>query len=418
MNPKKIETKVIIIGAGPAGSATSIFLSKYQIPHIVLEKDLFPRDKICGDACSGRTALVIERANPEWLKELLAGGEQHLPSWGMKIVAPNGKALAIPFTNDRSKENERICFTSPRLVFDNFLFEKTTSAYCTVFQEAIIRSVERSGNKVIVRATVDNTDYEYSAPMIVGADGDKSIVRKQFLSANELSKSYAVGLRGYYHGVAGTAPDNNLELFFLPELMPSYLWIFPLPNGRANVGVGIASAQLREQKINLREQMLNAIKNNPQLAPRFVNAQLEDKIKGWGLPLALQPEQMSGHNFILTGDAAGLIDPFTGEGIGNALYSGMLAADAIKTAIDSNDYSATYFAAKYDQVFYERLGFELKVSAKMRGMCKYPRLLNMLVNKAHKSKTFSKAMTSLFTDVEARRQFSKPSFYLKVLLNR
>ena len=86
--------------------------------------------------------------------------------------------------------------------------------------------------------------------------------------------------------------------------------------------------------------MLYAIKNNPQIAPRFANAKLVDKIQGWGLPLAIGRQPLSGDNFMLTGDAAALIDPFSGEGIGNALYSGMLAAAAIQQAQEKNDYSA------------------------------------------------------------------------------
>ncbi len=85
------ETSAIIIGAGPAGAATSFFLSKYQVPHIVIEKETFPRDKVCGDACSGKTALVINRANAEWLSEISADTSAFLPSWGIKFVAPNGK---------------------------------------------------------------------------------------------------------------------------------------------------------------------------------------------------------------------------------------------------------------------------------------------------------------------------------------
>jgi len=78
-----------------------------------------------------------------------------------------------------------------------------------------------------------------------------------------------VGLRAYYEGVAGLHPDNFIELHFLPEMLPGYLWIFPLPNGMANVGVGILSERIREKKMNLREQMLYAIRHNPQIAPRF-----------------------------------------------------------------------------------------------------------------------------------------------------
>src|SRR5690606_27137176 len=122
-------TSVIIIGAGPAGSAASIFLSKEKIPHVILEKEVFPRDKVCGDACSGKTAEVLKKANPEWLQEIIAGTDKFLPCDGITFVAPNGKALPIPFRLTPRKDNEVTGFTSPRLDLDYFLFQKTTSPY-------------------------------------------------------------------------------------------------------------------------------------------------------------------------------------------------------------------------------------------------------------------------------------------------
>src|SRR5580704_12646119 len=148
MHIQKLETSAIIIGAGPAGAATSFFLSKYKIPHIVIEKDSFPRDKVCGDACSGKTALVINRANPEWLAEILDGPQHFLPSWGITFVAPNGKALDIPFTSKRAPETKAPGFTVPRLVFDNFLFQKMDSPYCTILQGAQVNSIDTFENKV------------------------------------------------------------------------------------------------------------------------------------------------------------------------------------------------------------------------------------------------------------------------------
>src|SRR6202012_2731700 len=123
--------------------------------------------------------------------------------------------------------------------------------------------------RVSVRMAQEGTEYVISAPVIIGADGDKSMVRKKYLSEQTAPKTYAVGLRAYYEGVTGLHADNFIELHFLPEVLPGYLWIFPLPNGMANVGVGILSETIRKKKINLREQMLHAIKTNPQIAPRF-----------------------------------------------------------------------------------------------------------------------------------------------------
>jgi geranylgeranyl reductase family protein len=406
------------MGAGPAGAGTSFFLSKYGIPHIVIDKEIFPRDKVCGDACSGKTALVINRANPDWLGEILQNEKEYLPSWGIKFVAPNGKGLDIPFTANRTKDTKAPGFTVPRMVFDNFLFQKMASPHCTIFQGASVNSIGHAGDAVTVKCLHEGKEYSISAPVIIGADGDKSMVRKQFLNAHTTPKTYAVGLRGYYEGVTGMHEENFIELHFLPEMLPGYLWIFPLPNGMANVGVGILSERIREKKINLREQMLYAIKNNPQIAPRFANATLHGKIQGWGLPLAMERQPLSGNNFMLTGDAASLIDPFSGEGIGNALYSGMLAAAAIKEAVGKNDFSGTFFKTAYDDVVYKRLGDELKISATLQKLCKYSWLFNLVVNKAYKSPSLKNTISCMFTDMDLRGQLSKPSFYLKILFNK
>ena len=418
MNRQQLATTAIIIGAGPAGAGTSFFLTKYGIPHIVIDKEIFPRDKVCGDACSGKTALVINRANPEWLTEILAHADRFLPSWGITFVAPNGKALDIPFAPNRTKDTKAPGFTLPRLDFDNFLFGKMPSEYCTIFQGASVSSIESANNIVSVAMTHNGTEYNITAPLIIGADGDKSIVRKKYLSEQTAPKTYAVGLRAYYEGVTGMHNDNFIELHFLPEMLPGYLWIFPLPNGVVNVGVGILSERIREKKINLREQMLYAIKNNPQIAPRFANATLKDKIQGWGLPLGVERQPLSGDNFILTGDAACLVDPFSGEGIGNALYSGMLAAAAVKEAVAQKDFSVAFLKTAYDDVVYKRLGEELKLSTTLQRLCKYPWLFNFVVNKAYKSQSLRNTISCMFTDMDLREQLSKPSFYLKILFNR
>jgi geranylgeranyl reductase family protein len=412
------DTKVIIVGAGPAGAGVSFYLTKFGIPHVVIDKESFPRDKVCGDACSGKTALVINRANPEWMTEILAHATDFLPSWGITFVAPNGKALDIPFSPNRNTDSKAPGFTVPRLYLDNFLFSKMTSPYCTIYQQAKIDNILHSNNSVTVTMTCNGDTHTITAPVIIGADGDKSMVRKQFLSESTTPKTYAVGLRAYYEGVTNMHQENFIELHFLPEMLPGYLWIFPLPHGQANVGVGILSEVIRDKKINLREQMLAAIKNNPQIAPRFANAKLVDKIHGWGLPLAMERQPMSGNNFMLCGDAAALVDPFSGEGIGNALYSGMLAAMAIKDALPNNDFSAAFLKTSYDDVLYKRLGDELKISATLQRLCKYPWLFNFVVNKASKSESLRNTISCMFADVDLRDQLRKPSFYLKILFNK
>jgi menaquinone-9 beta-reductase len=414
----QLETSVIIIGAGPAGAGTSIYLSQAGTPHVIIEKETFPRDKVCGDACSGKTAFVLRKANPAWLQEIFQDERSFTPSHGIVFVAPNGKALNIPYNPNRTPGEQAPGFTTPRLVFDNFLFEKLDKKYATIFQKSSIKTMDKKDGKVIVTFTKGEDTYEVTAPLIVGADGDKSIVRKKFVNDDSSSKAYAVGLRAYYTGVTEMDSNNFIELHFLPELLPGYFWIFPLPNGTINVGVGILSDQVRKKKINLREQMLQAIKNNPNIKHRFANATLVDKIQGWGLPMCVEQVPISGENYLLTGDAAALIDPFSGEGIGNALYSGMLAAFAIEKSLQEQNYSQAFLKEQYDNVLYKRIGDELKISATLQRLCRFPWLFNFVVNKAQKSPSLSKTISSMFADLDLRDQLRKPSFYFKILFNR
>jgi geranylgeranyl reductase family protein len=407
------------MGAGPAGAGTSIYLTLAGIHHIIMDKAAFPRDKICGDACSGKTAFVLRKAHPEWLAEMQNDHSNFLPNHGIIFVAPNGKALQVPYKLNRTPDEPAPAFTATRMAFDNFLFQKLSSPYATIYQNTMVSNIARmKGGKLKVTIQCEGNIHEIITPLIVGADGDKSQVRKALMQEHTVPKTMAVGLRAYYEGVTGLSKDNFIELHFLPEVLPGYFWIFPLPNGRANVGVGVLSDRIRKKKINLREQMLHAIETNPNIKHRFANAKLVDKIQGWGLPMCMEQLPVSGNNFLLTGDAAALIDPFSGEGIGNALFSGMLAAHAIEKALQQNDYTASFIKKMYDDELYKRIGDELKLSATLQRLCRYPWLFNFVVNKAVKSPSLSKTISSMFSDLDLREQLRKPSFYLKILLNK
>ncbi len=413
-----IDTKAIIIGAGPAGAGTSIYLTKKGIDHVIIDKATFPRDKVCGDACSGKTAFVLRKANPEWTKELYLNEEHNKPTHGILFAAPNGKLLDIPFAPSKYEGETAPGFVAKRLTFDHYLFEKLPSEHATIFQQGIIQDIRHENNKVTVSFTQNGAEHTVTAPIIIGADGDKSIVRKHFINDNISEKAKAVALRAYYKGITGMHPNNHIELHFLPEIQPGYFWIFPLPNGMANVGIGMQSNLVRSKKINLRERMLYAIKNNPNIAPRFKDATLEGKIQGWGLPLGVDQKTVSGDHFMVVGDAACLVDPFSGEGIGNALFSGMLAADAIEKALEENRFDATFFKEHYHNILYRRIGDELRIGSTMQKLCRFPWLFNIVVNKAEKSPELSKTISCMFTDLDLREQLRKPSFYFKILFNK
>jgi flavin-dependent dehydrogenase len=208
--------------------------------------------------------------------------------------------------------------------------------------------------------------------------------------------------------------ENFIELHFLKELLPGYFWIFPLPNGEANVGLGIRSDYISKRKLNLKQLLPQVIEAHPELKVRFANAELIDEVRGFGLPLGSKKRSISGENYMLIGDAASLIDPFTGEGIGNAMMSGMLAA---QQAMSAHNYHATTLA-QYDAAVYKRLWSELSLSRKMQQLVTVPWLFNLVVNKAQKSKTMQETISCMFEDLDVRERLKKPSFYVNLLLNR
>ena len=126
---RKIKTQVIIVGAGPAGAAASIFLSKAEIPHVILEKEKFPRDKVCGDACGGKTAFVLRKADPHWIQEIFQRSAQYMPTHGALFFSPDGRSLSIPFSRKNVLPGHAAGFTTPRFTFDHFLFEKLATPY-------------------------------------------------------------------------------------------------------------------------------------------------------------------------------------------------------------------------------------------------------------------------------------------------
>ena len=134
--------------------------------------------------------------------------------------------------------------------------------------------------------------------------------------------------------------------------------------------MGMSSRQISEGKLNLRKIFQEIITNHPSLKDRFLNAKPLESVKGFGLPLGGKYNEISGERFLLIGDAASLIDPLTGEGIGNALRSGRVAAEHITQCLEKGDFSATMNKA-YDKEIYKRMMTEFKTDTFIRSIIQH-----------------------------------------------
>jgi geranylgeranyl reductase family protein len=408
---------ILIVGAGPAGVSTSAFLSQKKIPHTIIDKARFPRDKICGDALSGKTVFVLNKIDPRIVNELKNDSAHYTGSYGICFFSPNGRRLDIPFSLNPENLKNAPGFIARRIHFDEYLYNRIDKTYATILPETELQDLVREKNKV--KATLSSRTGITSEhfDLVVGAEGERSVVAKKLDPVKKNLISYSAALRCYYSGVTDNHPANFIELHFVKDLLPGYFWIFPMNDGTCNVGIGMRSDVVSKKKINLRKKMEDIIKNHPVISGRFTHAKAESEYSGWGLPLGSTLRNACGDNFLLTGDAGSLIDPFTGEGIGNALYSGMLAADTIEAAITKNDFGKNTLAG-YQHALHSRLQPELNLSFRIQQLATKAWLFNFVVKKAANNRTLRETITSMFDDIDIRANLKKPSFYFKLMFGK
>jgi menaquinone-9 beta-reductase len=410
-----IETQICILGAGPGGAATALRLAQLGIPSVLVDKAQFPRDKICGDGMTGRTVVLLNRIDPDIINHFEKTNLQ-VDSWGVTIWLDNKKEFKIPFSRGYNKKTDKIpCFVSKRFEFDNFLIEKVKQQPLIQFHENInIDTHERIEGGWILGSK--KGDFKIKATLVIAANGANSPFTRHVANIAVDPKHNIAAVRAYYKNVGACDPDNYIEIHFIKNCLPGYLWIFPLPNGEANVGLGILSSIISEKKINLKKTFLDIIENRPDLKERFKNAELMNDIVGFPLPVGSKRRILSGDNYMLVGDAACLIDPLTGEGIGNAIYSGFIAAEQAEKCLKANNYS-TAFLKDYDTRVWRVMGTELNLSYKLQRLGKYPTIFNLFFWVTSKNIQISELVNDMFNDIDVRKRILNPIFWLKALVN-
>jgi geranylgeranyl reductase family protein len=410
MAPQK---KVVIVGSGPAGCSAAHFLGQQKIPHLLIDKALFPRPKVCGDGLAPRACLMLERIQPGFLGNL-PGGTPFNRVWGGAIFAPAGHKVEIYLKKPLPGALPN-ALSIPRRELDAYLQSRLDPQFTTLRTGVEVAQIRRVGSGFELELRQQGGQSEkIHADILIGCDGDRSIVKKALAPRRMDPEHYVAGIRSYYTGVRGLHPDNFFELYFLDALLPGYLWVFPLPDGSANVGLGMASSDVSARKANLKQILDDALRRHPLLRERFADAVPTQKLEGWGLPLGSKMGTLSGEGFLLTGDAAALIDPLTGEGVGNALYSGWLAAEAAAKAVTEGRSDAAFFRRHYDQRVRRCISPELRFSQWMGHLFRYPRLIDRFFHRIGTRPVIQRSINLMYDAEAFRRQRYNPLFYLRL----
>lgn len=401
------EYDVIIVGAGPAGSSCAMFLGREGNKVLLIDKAKFPRDKTCGDACSGKSVGVLRELGllPEIEKAA------HGKIYGVIFSSPNGTILEVPVGEGKAGG-----FVCRREILDNILF-KAAKKYASVntLEEFTVTDLIKEGNQVVGVIGIDKNgkQQQLRAKIVVGADGASSVIAQK-VGVFELDEAHhCTAIRGYYDGVTGM--KEMIEIHFTKTMLPGYLWIFPYEDGTANVGVGMLTQDIKKYRINLKELMEKEIHENPIFKDRFANAKPITEVKGWNLPLGSKiRKHIAGDGWILLGDAASLIDPFSGEGMGNAMTSGKVAFRTISRAIRLGVYDEKVLH-EYEAELRRELKDEMNMSYNLQRLGKHQFLLNFVIGKAVKSAEMRNQISTMIINEEAKKGFVSPLFYLKLL---
>jgi len=344
----RVRIDVLVVGAGPAGVAAALTAHERGLRTVLVDKASFPRDKTCGDGLTAQALRLLEHLGV------------HVPAIGdaqrvsqTVLVSPTGRRVTLPMP-DVGIHSAVV----PRQQLDAALITRARTAGVDVREASPIVELTETDDRLL--ATIGGGTVE--AAHVVAADGHWSAVRR----LREPSASPDLGtwhaFRQYFTGV----DDPRQWVLFEEDLLPGYAWVFPLPGGRANVGFGVlrAPGTTGTHLKALWPDLLARASLRSVLGPRAVP---EATHRAWPIPASFDPDRLADGHVLYTGDAAGVVDPMTGEGIAQALETGILAAEAIAAGGGSARVSR-----RYRRTVASRLGRDLRFAGLLQRVLRRP----------------------------------------------
>ena len=392
-----MECDVLVVGGGPAGTAAAYWLASSGIDVLVVEKKHYPREKTCGDGLTPRSVRQLE---------LMGVADDLAPHHRYKGLRANayGRAIAMSWPDHPDLPSHGYVVT--RADLDGLVAARAEKAGAVIWQgaEALAPlsasdapgdgslaapadgpgsatgggALRRAGGAVVMdRAR--GTKTEVGARYVVVADGSLSRFGRALGTARNRDWPQGMALRGYYRSPRSSEEyiDSFLDIRDASgKVVPGYGWIFPLGDGRVNVGVGLLSTQGRWKNVNTSKLMDAFVAQAPAswcLGPETSCG----PPTGGRLPMGLAVGPRVGPDWVAAGDSAGVINPFNGEGIAYAYETGRLAAAAVSDALSAGD---PRLLAAYDESLQEIYGMYFRIARAFIGVLSRPGLMRLCVN--------------------------------------
>ena len=335
------DADVIVVGAGPGGSAAASHLARAGVDVLLLEKTTFPREKVCGDGLTPRATRQLLRM----------GIDVDAPGWvrnqGLRIVG-GGHTLELPWPALADYPSFGLVRT--RMDFDEVLVRHAERSGARLHERTAVTGAvldERSGRVVGVTAReVDDkgrrtgAEQTLRAPIVIAADGNSARLALSLGLQRREDRPMGVAVRTYYESPRHDDDwlESHLELWDGPpnaagsSLLPGYGWIFGVGDGTCNVGLGILDTSSAFQHVDYKDLLRRWLDHTP---PEwgFREQHRTAPVRGAALPMGFNRKPHYERGLLLVGDAGGMVNPFNGEGIAYAMESGEMAAEVITQAL-------------------------------------------------------------------------------------
>lgn len=322
---------VAVVGGGPAGAAAAITLARAGRDVVLADKATFPRDKICGD---GLTAGALR------LLDDLGLDPAAVPSWqpvhDVVVSSPSHREVTFPLPRGEGL----FAAVARRAELDAALLDVARAAGVRVLDGHAVTGAEERPDRIVLEVAGLGA---LTARYAVGADGMWSPLRKLLGVATPGYLGEWHAFRQYFTDV-GPRAARELFVWFEPDLLPGYAWSFPLPGGGANVGFGIQRAGGKVARVQDMKQLWPELLARPHISAVLgPDARPESPHRAWPIPARIDQAVLTTQRTLFAGDAAGATDAMTGEGIGQALLTGVLAGESIAAGgLDAGRVTETY----------------------------------------------------------------------------
>jgi geranylgeranyl reductase family protein len=405
------DAQVIIVGGGPAGSSTAFFLAQLGVDVLVLDKARFPRDKACSEYLSPQASRILEAMGA--LGEVESSGAAQLA--GMRVHAPNGATIHGEFAADHGFRGHRDRgLAVRRTVLDAILLERARAAGARVEENVRVVDLLKEDGRVsgVVRSSADG-QQEIRAPLVIGADGLRSVVGRRLGLIRRAGWPRRIALVTHYSGVDGISDFGEMYVD-----RGGYCGVAPVGNGLFNVAVVVPVSRAAEVAVDRTEFLESWIAEREPLAKLFRNATRETPVRATG-PFATSAKRTWSPGAALVGDAADFFDPFTGEGIYSALRGGELlasrAADSVRAASQAK---GDRILAAYDADRRREFSGKWTVERLIGAAVAFPALINRAARVLSARRDMADLLVGVVGDFVPAREVLRPGYVFPLLFAR